>query len=85
MKASSESKRYCGIDSRVTFKKDFKSLNEIIFGWDKFNSVMLFVFILLFLTWAVIFFLTYNMYYTDHDHDTDHGGHGDHSIHSHEA
>lgn len=80
MRASSEGGRYCGIDSKVTFKKDFKTLNEIIFGWDIFNSVMLFVFILLFLIWAVIFFLLYDMHYKDGDHGG-HGGHGDHSGH----
>ncbi|CAD1471485.1 unnamed protein product [Heterotrigona itama] len=75
MRASGDGGRYCGIDSKVTFKKDFKTLNEIMFGWDKFNSVMLFLFILLFLIWAVIFFASYDMDYKDHGgHD-----HGDHS------
>ncbi|KAK1127184.1 hypothetical protein K0M31_003733 [Melipona bicolor] len=81
MKTSSEDGRYGGwtINSKVTFKKDFKSLDEIIFGWDRFNSVMLLVFILLFLIWAVTFFVSYNMYGTDGhstDHDHNHGSHG---------
>lgn len=44
----------------MRFRKKFETVNEIIFGWDKFNAITFFIFILLFCVWCFTFFFTYN-------------------------
>lgn len=55
--------------------KEYKSLREIIFGWDKFNSITSLVLIIALVLWSVIFFIAIENKVTNSDN---HGGHGEH-------
>ena len=64
----------CGTNTRIVFKKEFKTVNHIIFGWDRFNSITLVLFVVLFCVWFVMFLTIY---------DSNAMSHGDHSAHEH--
>lgn len=64
----------CSTSRRIVFKKEFKTVNDIILGWDTFNSITLVLFVVLFCVWCIMFFRMY---------DSSAMSHGDHSAHQH--
>lgn len=59
-------------NSTSAVTKEFKTLNDVIFGWDKFNATTLLILIVLFCLWCVIFFVLYDPHLNAGE--ADHGG-----------
>ncbi|KOC63034.1 hypothetical protein WH47_04429 [Habropoda laboriosa] len=61
MKADSQSaERICDTNSGLVHRKEFKTVTGIIFGWDRFNSITMFILIILFCVWCACFSVLYD-------------------------
>lgn len=64
----------CETNMRHAFKKEFKTVNEVIFGWDKLNAIAFLILVCLFCIWCVTFFITYKPNEEQHESHDHHMG-----------
>lgn len=62
------------------YRRQFKSTNEILLGWDKFNARAFLSLLCLFCIWCITFFITYKPDVSNEGHEG-HEGHGGHEGH----
>lgn len=59
----------CHMESNERIQQ-LNSVRHIVFGWDRFNSIICLVLLVFFCIWCIVFFNTYEATQDDHqDHD----------------